>query len=52
MKRRIDSAYSKIDYLDDYYSEEETKFRPVVFTDKNTKYDTIKDAYYIYIDNE
>ena len=42
----------QIDYLDDYYSEEETKFRPVVFTDKNTKYDTIKDAYYIYIDNE
>ena len=42
----------QIDYLDDYYSEEETKFRPVVFTDKNTKYDTIKDAHYIYIDNE
>ena len=42
----------QMDYLDDYYSEEETKFRPVVFTDKNTKYDTIKDAHYIYIDNE
>ncbi len=42
----------QIDYLDDYYSEEETKFRPVVFTNKNTKYDTIKDAYYIYIDSK
>lgn len=42
----------QIDYLDDYYSEEETEFRPVVFIDKNTKYDTIKDAHYIYIGNE
>lgn len=42
----------QIDYLDDYYSEEETEFRPVVFTDKNTKYDQIKDAHYIYIGNE
>lgn len=42
----------QIDYLDDYYSEEETEFRPIVFTDKNTKYDQIKDAHYIYIDNE